>query len=141
MAVGEVKGFVKSGDRGLRAGSWITAGRSGGLVASFVRRRLRLAVELLRSLLRFADDLVVAVVEETDGPFCGCDGHCQLLLLLLLLSNPLYAGRLSCNASTVMSLNVMCAPSMNCPGYLSKKSSIWKTGENRMGLVAKDFTS
>ncbi|KAG9533524.1 hypothetical protein KCU93_g308, partial [Aureobasidium melanogenum] len=45
VALGEAKGFAKSGDKGFRAGSWIIAGRFGGLVASFVRRRLRLSVD------------------------------------------------------------------------------------------------
>ena len=50
--------------------------------------------------------------------------------------------RYATNLSSIdNSANEICAPSKKCPGYLSKKSSRWKTGENRIGFEASDLTS
>ena len=75
--------------------------------------------------------------------------HCSILCvdrltrtqLIVSGGNGLWMAYLSCTESTTMSLNVTWAPSKVCPGYRSKKSSNWKTGENRIGLLAKDLTS
>lgn len=65
---------------------------------------------------------VVALLDVVGGDASRVSAYWHVVYSQPLLAYP------SWMESTAMSRNVTCAPSKTWPGYLSKKSSSWKTG-------------